>query len=103
MTSQSQSPPAGDELYKILADLEGYGIKVGFNPNKQYTSDRLNAAVAKLNAYILAEVLKELKNTLTMNGWHEGDWKQAITERVTELEATACFGAPADKLQGESE
>lgn len=47
---------------------------------------RQEAKVA-IKSHIAKEVVKELEKVLTMNGWHEGDWKQAITERISELKS----------------
>lgn len=88
MTSQPQSPPAGDtELFR-LASL------IGCEPEDEERHRK------ELSTYILAEVLEELEELLTMclsnyNSTKNSDMNALasyIANRITQLKATARFG-----------
>jgi hypothetical protein len=95
-TQHTQSPPPGDELEQILDDFYDEAF-----------IDGLPVAKAQLNAYTLAEVLKLIGPTnglIGMDDLHPDAYKaQERLKAHLITTATARFGTPADKLQGESE
>jgi hypothetical protein len=108
-SSRSQSPPAGDtdndeEIAAILSDLilvirkkepDLYSLAV--------VDALLSRPLAQLNAYVLVEILKIAETGQLIDpSKTAGENVQAFRDFIIE-KATARFGAPADKLQGESE
>jgi hypothetical protein len=116
LTSQPQSPPAGDNLARILQNYKEYVTGV-YQGVADYDED---TALFTLRAYILAEVRTVLDDiyshippTFIGNPSYKertaDEWR-AVVGRIAayvqdydKVAATARFGAPADKLQGRYE